>query len=169
MRSTLLIAQISARAPERHLFERKTVCHDYVLDLGDGLIYLSSHTHKRGKHFTVSLKGGEQIYESFSYDEPADKLFSPHLVFNSPDPADRTLEYCSTYNNGVNADGSLNPDTVTRASRRPENADPCEPIACVAGQLGAACSGRRWRCDLRFCARGGRRFMRCLRHYVWLN
>ena len=122
-------------------FERKTVCHDYVLDLGDGLIYLSSHTHKRGKHFTVSLKGGEQIYESFSYDEPADKLFSPHLVFNSPDPADRTLEYCSTYNNGVNADGSLNPDTVTRASRRPENADPCEPIACVAGQLGAACSG----------------------------
>jgi hypothetical protein len=122
-------------------FENRTVCRDYVLAEGDGLIYLSSHTHRRGKHFTVSIKGGEQIYESFAYDEPLDKLFSPHMVFNSPDPADRTLEYCSTYNNGVNADGSFNLDTVTRASFRPANASDCQPIACVTGKVAAACSG----------------------------
>lgn len=122
-------------------FERQTVCRDYQLNQGDGLIYLSSHTHKRGEHFFVNLKGGEQIYETFTYDEPLNKLFEPHLVFNDPDPATRTLEYCATYNNGVNADGSPNIDTVTRASRRPINALPCQPVACVAGNIGAACGG----------------------------
>lgn len=122
-------------------FARQTVCRDYRLGQGDGLIYLSSHTHKRGERFFVNLKGGEQIYETFTYDEPLNKLFEPHLVFNDPDPATRTLEYCATYNNGVNDDGSPNIDTVTRASRRPLNARPCEPIACVAGNIGASCSG----------------------------
>lgn len=122
-------------------FERKTVCRDYTFAQGDGLIYLSSHTHKRGEHFFVNIKGGEQIYETFTYDEPLNKLFDPHLVFNDPDPANRTLEYCATYNNGVNADGSPNIDTVTRASRRPVNARSCKPVACVAGKVGAACGG----------------------------
>ncbi len=122
-------------------FERQTVCRDYTLNQGDGLIYLSSHTHKRGEHFTVSLKGGEQIYETYTYDEPLNKLFEPHRVFNSSDPSERTLEYCATYNNGVNADGTLNIDTVTRASRRPVNANACEPVACVAGNIGAPCAG----------------------------
>lgn len=122
-------------------FERMTTCRDYKLAQGDGLIYLSSHTHKRGEHFTISLKGGEQIYETYTYDEPLNKLFEPHLVFNSADQAERTLEYCATYNNGVNADGTLNLDTVTRASRRPVNAKACEPIACVAGNIGASCAG----------------------------
>lgn len=122
-------------------FEKQTVCRDYELDQYDGLIYLSSHTHKRGERFFINIKGGEQIYETFTYDEPLNKLFDPHLVFNDPDPATRTLEYCATYNNGVNADGSPNIDTVTRASRRPINALPCEPTHCVAGDIGAACGG----------------------------
>ena len=41
----------------------------------------------------------------------------------------------------MNADGSFNPDTVTRASFRPANAADCQPIACVAGKVAAACSG----------------------------
>lgn len=122
-------------------FEKQTVCRDYPLGQYDGLIYLSSHTHKRGERFFINIKGGEQIYETFTYDEPLNKLFDPHLVFNDADPATRTLEYCATYNNGVNADGSPNIDTVTRASRRPINANPCVPTACVAGKVGAACSG----------------------------
>jgi hypothetical protein len=122
-------------------FERQTVCRDFQITQGDGLIYLSSHTHKRGEHFTISLKGGEQLYETFTYDEPLNKLFEPALVFNSADPQERVLEYCATYNNGVNADGSLNIDTVTRASTRPVNARACEPVACVAGNIGAPCAG----------------------------
>jgi hypothetical protein len=122
-------------------FSKQTVCEDYRLNQGDGLIYLSSHTHKRGEHFTVSVKGGEQIYETYTYDEPLNKLFEPHMVFNSADPEERTLEYCATYNNGLNTDGTPNLDKVTRASRRPPNAERCIPLACVAGNIGAACGG----------------------------
>ena len=123
-------------------FTKKTVCRDYIFDQGDGLLALSSHTHKRGERFFMSVKGGEEIYESFTYDEPVYKEFNPALVFNSSDPAQRTMEWCATYNNGVNADGSPNIDTVTRLSKRPSNASACNPTACVAGKIGASCSGK---------------------------
>ena len=83
----------------------------------------------------------ELIYESFTYDEPVTKLFEPAIVFNSTDPAQRTLEYCATYNNGLNADDSPNINTVTRMSQRPPNAGKCKPTACVAGNIGAPCDG----------------------------
>jgi hypothetical protein len=123
-------------------FTKKTVCRDYIFDQGDGLLALSSHTHKRGERFFMSVKGGEQIYESFTYDEPVYKEFNPALVFNSSDPAQRTMEWCATYNNGVNADGSPNVETVTRLSKRPTNASACNPTACVAGKIGASCKGK---------------------------
>lgn len=123
-------------------FTKRTVCRDYVFDQGDGLLELSSHTHKRGERFFMSIKStGEEIYETFTYDEPLRKQFDPAIVFNSSDPAERTMEYCATYNNGVNEDGSFNTETVTRLSRRPENASACPARACVAGNIGAACSG----------------------------
>ena len=121
-------------------FDKKTVCREFIYDQFDGLLLLGSHTHKRGEHFYINLDG-EIIYETFSYDEPAEIIYDPAIVFNSPDPAERTVEYCSTYNNGVNADGSPNIDTVTRASQRPPNARACNPTACVAGNIGAACDG----------------------------
>jgi len=121
-------------------FDKKTVCRDHVFAQGDGLLGLSSHTHKRGERFFMSIKG-EEIYETFTYDEPLNKVFDPAIVFNSSDPAQRTLEYCATWNNGVNDDGSPNIETVTRRSRRPTNAGPCQPVACVAGNVGAPCSG----------------------------
>ena len=122
-------------------FAKKTVCKDHVLDQYDGLLALTSHTHKRGEHFFISIKGGEQIYQTYTYDEPLRKLYEPALVFNSADPAERTLEFCATYNNGVKTDGSPNLETVMRLSRRPTNAGPCKPVACVAGNIGASCDG----------------------------
>lgn len=122
-------------------FGKKTVCKDYVFDQGDGLLRLSSHTHKRGERFFMRV-GDEQVYETFTYDEPLNKVFEPALVFNSSDPAERVLTWCATWNNGVNADGSANLETVTRLSRRPSNAGACRPTACVAGNIGAACNGR---------------------------
>jgi hypothetical protein len=122
-------------------FEKKTVCRDYVFDQGDGLLSLNSHTHKRGERFFMML-GEELVYETFTYDEPLNKVFEPARVFSSADPAQRTLTYCATYNNGVKEDGSPNLETVTRLSRRPENALPCRPTACVAGNVGAPCNGK---------------------------
>jgi hypothetical protein len=123
-------------------FVKQDICKDYVFDQGDGLLSLTSHTHKRGERFFISIKGGAQIYESFDYEEPLDQHYEPVLVFNSSDPTQRTLHYCATYNNGVNSDGSLNTETVTRLSRRPTNAQACNPTACVAGRIGASCAGK---------------------------
>jgi hypothetical protein len=133
------ISSIAAGAGTRP-FEKKTVCRDYVFDQGDGLLSLNSHTHKRGERFFMTI-GDELVYETFTYDEPLNKVFDPARVFNSADPAQRTLTYCATYNNGVNEDGSPNLETVTRLSRRPENAIACRPTACVAGKIGAPCAG----------------------------
>ena len=51
-------------------FEKRTVCRDYVFDQGDGVLSLTSHTHKRGERFFMHGPDGEQIYETFNYDEP---------------------------------------------------------------------------------------------------
>lgn len=121
-------------------FEKTTFCRNYNFSQGDGLLYLSSHTHKRGERFFMSV-GDEEIYETFTYDEPLNKTFDPAMVFNSSDPAERVLKHCATYNNGLNDDGSFNIETVVRQSRRPINARDCKPTHCVAGNIGGTCNG----------------------------
>ncbi len=132
----------AANAPP---YTEQTVCNDHVLPQGARLFELTSHTHKRGKHFWVDLPDGTRIYESFVYNDPVRQPYDPPLAFDSPDPAQRTLRYCALYNNGVNPDGSPNPEEVTRASRIPKSASQtigrCKPIACVSGRIGAACDG----------------------------
>jgi hypothetical protein len=126
-------------------YTEQTVCNDHVLPQGARLFEITSHTHKRGKHFTVDLPDGNRIYESFVYNDPVRQQYDPPLAFDSPDPKERTLRYCSLYNNGVAADGSPDPEFVTRASRVPVSASQtigrCKPIACVAGKIGASCDG----------------------------
>jgi hypothetical protein len=106
---------------------------------------LTSHTHKRGKHFVAYAPDGTQIYENFIYNDPTKQHFEPPLAFDSPDEAARTIKFCGFYNNGVAEDGSPDPETVTRASRVPASAratiGKCKPVACAAGKIGAACDG----------------------------
>jgi hypothetical protein len=127
--------------PNAAPYATQTVCNDQDLPQGTRLFHLSSHTHKRGKHFTVTGPDGTLLYESFVYNDPVDLIFDPPLAFDSPDPAQRRLHYCSLYNNGVAADGSPDPTTVTRASRVPPQGFHCRPKACVSGKIGATCSG----------------------------
>jgi hypothetical protein len=126
-------------------FTTQTICNDHVLPRGARLFNLNSHTHKHGKHFTIDLPSGQRIYESFVYNDPVDQKYDPPLAFDSADPKERTLRYCSLYNNGVKEDGSPDTELVTRASRVPVSAQQtigsCRPIACVAGRIGAACNG----------------------------
>src|SRR6185369_14730773 len=109
------------------------------------LFSLSSHTHKHGKHFTIDAADGTRIYDSKVYNDPVDQRFNPPLSFDSTDAKQRTLKYCSLYNNGLNEDGSPDTVLVTRASRVPESAKKtlgaCRPQACTAGKIGSACSG----------------------------
>jgi hypothetical protein len=134
-------------APSAAPYTTQTVCHDQGLPRGAHLFQLSSHTHKRGKAFTVTAPDGTLLYQNFVYNDPADLIFDPPLVFDSPDPSQRVLHYCSLYNNGVAADGSPDPQTVTRASRIPPQGFRCFPTACTAGKIGAPCSGDSRQCD----------------------
>jgi hypothetical protein len=127
-------------------YDTQTICNDHVLPQGARLFNLQSHTHKHGKHFSITLPDGSSVYDSFVYNDPVSQNFSTPLAFDSADPAQRTLHYCSFYNNGQAEDGSPDPEKVTRASRVPESAKlagigACSPIACAAGNIGAPCNG----------------------------
>jgi hypothetical protein len=121
-------------------FTTATYCNVHRFGQGDRLLYLASHTHKRGQHFWVDDPSGRRIYESPFYDDPVFLAFDPPMAFDSPDEAQRTLTYCALYNNGVAADGSPDPATVTRLSKKPERST-CTPVACAAGRIGAPCAG----------------------------
>jgi len=122
-------------------FTRQTLCRDHTFAQGSHVLFLSSHTHGRGKAFWVNDPEGARIYESFTYEDPVVETFDPSLAFTAADPARRPVEYCAIYNNGVNADDTLDPETVRRRSNTPPNAGLCTPTHCTAGRLGAACGG----------------------------
>ncbi|MET0343869.1 MAG: hypothetical protein ABW252_22840 [Polyangiales bacterium] len=120
-------------------FTRKSYCAKSVVPQGYSLAIMSSHTHRRGERFWVNDASGKQIYENFIYNDPLNKRFTPWIVFDSPDPAARTLEYCATFNNGLTKDDRPDLNLVTRASRMPEGKT-CKAVACVAGKVTAACN-----------------------------
>jgi hypothetical protein len=62
------------------------------------------------------------------------------MVFDSDDPAERTIHYCATFNNGVREDGTPDTRLVTRASTMPDRTS-CLPIACAEGRVGEPCRG----------------------------
>ncbi|MFN8599700.1 MAG: hypothetical protein U0842_04475 [Candidatus Binatia bacterium] len=132
-------------APSAAPYTTQTVCGEHVLPQGARLFAITSHTHKRGKHFQAWTPDGSQIYENSIYNDPVKQAFEPPLAFDAADAAERTIRYCATYNNGVAEDGSPDPETVTRASRVPQSArntiGGCKPTACAAGKIGAACAG----------------------------
>lgn len=133
--------------PSAPPFERQEVCATVTLPIGAQLFTLSSHTHQRGERFTVHHPDGTLLYENTLYNDPLRKEFTPALLFDDTTEEARTLTYCGLYNNGVGPDGAPDPEGVTRHSRMPESVKvpgvpgDCEPIACVAGLIGAPCSG----------------------------
>jgi hypothetical protein len=129
-------------APSAPPFEKQTVCNDHLLERGARLYALTSHTHKRGEVFWVDGPDGRRLYENYVYNDPVDRRFDPPLAFDAADAAARTLRYCAVYNNGVGPDGAPDPEAVSRRSRTPASAlQPCDPVACATGRVGAPCAG----------------------------
>ncbi len=135
-------------SPTAAPFEEATLCNDFTFPRNAHLYNLNSHTHQRGKHFTADLSDGTRIYESFIYNDPVSQDFDPPMVFDSADQAERTITFCSLYNNGRNPDGSPNIEEVTRYSRLPQSVfqpgvpGRCQPVACVnAAMIGEPCNG----------------------------
>jgi hypothetical protein len=140
VRSIFNVAKIFAAnaAP----FTKQMLCNTHELPQNAHLYSLSSHTHRHGDYFWIEGPDGAKLYENFVYNDPPNLRFAPPLVFDSPDPAQRTLKYCAIFNNGLKADGSPDTELVTRASRVPPNAPAfsrCRPRACVAGTVTAPC------------------------------
>lgn len=122
-------------------FTKREYCADYVLPPDTEMLGLLSHTHKRGEVFRIFDKAnGELLYETYYWEDPDYVQFWPPRVYDSLDPADRTLEYCAVYNNGVRPDGTADPQTVTRLSLKPDRST-CVPVACAEGRIGEACDG----------------------------
>jgi hypothetical protein len=121
-------------------FTKQMVCAKHVAPLGGEMIRLTSHTHKRGKRFWITAPDGTLIYENLLYSDPLYKEFDPGMIFDGSSDAARTLTACAEYNNGVSEDGSPDPETVTRFSKRPDRTQ-CTPVACISGKVGAACKG----------------------------
>ncbi len=122
-------------------YTRQTYCRDITFPQGTQVVSLNSHTHQRGEAFWVIDPNGNRIYESFIYSDPVNQIYDPPLAFDSADPAERTVTYCATFNNGLFPDGTPNPATVRRRSVTPPNALPCPPTACTEGRVGEACAG----------------------------
>ncbi|MET0384848.1 MAG: hypothetical protein ABW321_02760, partial [Polyangiales bacterium] len=121
-------------------FTQETYCADWVAPENSEVYTLGSHTHKRGRNFTVDMPDGTRIYTSANYADPVEKMFDPPLHFTSSDPKERTLKYCADFNNGIKEDGTPDLDLVTRLSTMPDRTT-CSPVACTSGKVGAACAG----------------------------
>ena len=119
-------------------FTRKTHCAKAVVPQNYSIAMMTGHTHRRGEHFWVTNASGEKVYESFDYNDPEYRRYDPWLEFKSASEAERTLEYCATFNNGLKKDDSPDVELVTRASRMPKQTS-CTPVACVAGKVAATC------------------------------
>lgn len=130
-------------------FTRAEYCAEYVLPQGTRLLWLASHTHKRGERFTMRLKNSDElIYDNPFWDDPIIEHFDPAWVFDSEDADERTIVYCALYNNGVKPDGSPDVDGVKRCSRVPPRSG-CRATHCAEGKVAEPCAsvGDHASCD----------------------
>jgi hypothetical protein len=137
---TLAVVDHLSIAAGQPPFTKQRYCATWVAPQNSDLYTLGSHTHKRGRSFTVDLSDGTRIYTSEIYSDPVEKIFDPPLHFDSADASERTLKYCADFNNGLNDLGAPDVSLVTKLSTMPERTT-CTPVACVAGQVGAPCQG----------------------------
>ncbi len=72
------------------------------------------------------------LYTNFVYNDPTIVLYDPPRVMDGS-ILDRTLTYCSLYDNGL-----TDPSEVKTNSTSPKG---CNPKACTEGLVGARCSG----------------------------
>ncbi|MDG2333458.1 MAG: hypothetical protein P8Q97_04465 [Myxococcota bacterium] len=149
------------------------VCRTYTVEQGANVSNINSHTHRWGVQFRVweppqtacypdSNGDGcspgnpsQLIYYSTDYTDPVQLNFSPPVLYDSPNPEDRTFLYCSVYDNG----STPTSPSVKRQSTSPSApgglgpfapGGPCADAAttCFGGaNAGVACNGNDGLCD----------------------
>lgn len=96
-------------------YRRRTYCSTYTLPEGARLTQISSHAHKRGVLWRTWLppqsdnctvnngckpNASRPDYVSRIYNDPLYLNYQQPLEFDSADRAERTIKFCSTYDNG---------------------------------------------------------------------
>jgi cysteine-rich repeat protein len=139
-------------------FQTKEYCDTHTFSGTEtiNLFELSSHTHRHGKRWRyyqapqtpcASYVGctpgnpADMFYESFEYSDALQIIPpTPWIYPHTGDPKDRTIKYCSLYDNGA-----TDPTEVKRRST-----SPCPPIgSCVNGggpPFGGPCNDSNVKC-----------------------
>jgi cysteine-rich repeat protein len=147
------------------VFETREYCASYEIPQGGNLFWLSSHTHIRGVRWRTWLPPNEPCtvntcvpgdpaevdYLSTVYNDPVQMAIDPPIPYDSADPADRTILFCSLYDNGSTPDSP----PVKRFSTSPPSpflfGGPCdiEDTACAneGPNKGMVCAGEDSMCD----------------------
>jgi cysteine-rich repeat protein len=146
-------------------FETREYCASTTLPRYSNLFWLSSHTHIRGVRWRTWLPPnepcsvatcepgdpGEVDYVSTVYNDPLQLAIEPPIPYDSADAAERTILFCSLYDNGSTPDSP----PVKRFSTSPPSPSfaggPC-PIAQTAcfnegPNKGVVCGGDNAVCD----------------------
>ncbi|MFQ5513902.1 MAG: hypothetical protein ACE5FG_05640 [Myxococcota bacterium] len=157
--SSIFVADVPA-------FETREYCKTFTLPQGAVLYNLSSHTHRHGVLFRIWAppntpcspgqpacvpRSDSPLYESRDYSDPINMdLRGPEemITLDSANPSDRTLLYCSLYDNGA---GPGSPD-VKRQSTSPPSpvGGPCSDaeVRCIGGpKHNQLCGGNDAFCD----------------------
>ena len=99
-------------------FETVEYCDSYTIPQNANLFWLSSHTHIRGVRWRTWLPPNEPCnvntcvpgdpaevdYVSTVYNDPLQLAVEPPIPYDSPNVADRTILFCSLYDNGSTPD-----------------------------------------------------------------
>jgi cysteine-rich repeat protein len=136
-------------------FDSTEYCDTHTFSGTDtiNLFEISSHTHRYGKRWRYyqspqtpcpSYVGctpgdpGDIFYESFQYSDPVYIQYDPPALYPfTGDVADRTIKYCSLYDNGA-----TDPSEVKRQSQ-----SPCPPIGpCGGFGTGGPCNNSAVKC-----------------------
>ncbi|KPK50908.1 MAG: hypothetical protein AMJ63_13575 [Myxococcales bacterium SG8_38_1] len=126
-------------------YTSKEACGSFEIPQYGRLLDLSTHTHRFGKEFRVwyppnepcdnevpgqecTRPAREPDYLSFDYADPLYQRFTGEdiMIFDSPDPKDRSFRYCAVWDNGES-----NPAEVRRNSIQPD-AETCDFVAAFA-------------------------------------
>ena len=120
-----------------------------TLPQGCFLTDLSSHNHRLGARAWWTDPDGVVIYDSRIYNDPVVVRYDDPKQYNGEDRASRTFEFCTLYRNGIDEDGEIDTQSMSRNSFRPYGFfggdGGCEPTHCVNESLGE--DRRTTRCD----------------------
>lgn len=131
-------------------YEKREYCASFTLPRYAHLADISSHVHKRGVFWRTWLPSNQvgctpgactpnttdPDYISKAYNDPLNLEFDPPLTYDGANDDDRTIKYCSVFDNGADF-----PELVKRKSTLPEGSAGCQQLFCYGGdKKGQSCT-----------------------------